>query len=137
MMVEQWQNRKHFHFFIENIDFWDKCDSKLSSSVSEQLVYYFIKDSLLNQQLPFTITSKYVKFSDISVFIVKVKKLNHIDYYVVRRNNKYQIVVDKLVPSYRKRFQLFVNEINEIYEKPKTTFVNFLQKYNVIRIFKE
>ena len=127
-----------FHFFIENVDFWEECNTtRLCSSTSEQLVYYFIKDSLLNN--PFVIKSKRVKFSDIFVTIVKVnnKSSLNLDYYVVRRDGDCKIIIDKIIPSYRKRFRLFVEEVNNFYKKPTNTYANFLEKYHVIQVFKE
>lgn len=128
-----------FHFFVENIDFWEKCNTtRLCSNTSEQLVYYFIKDSLLYK--PFVIKSKRVKFSDTCVTIVKVKKLNGaspVDYYTVRRGSDYKILIDKIIPSYRKRYRLFVEEVDNIYMKPNDTYDSFLQKFNVVQILKE
>jgi hypothetical protein len=119
--------------FIENVDFWDECSRyvRLSNNISEQLVYYFIKDSLLDK--PFFIKSKSVKFSDTFVTIVKV----NLDYYVVRRDDDYKIRIDKIVPSYRKRCRILVENLDKIYKKPEDTFVSFLQNYNVIPVFKE
>lgn len=137
-----------FHHFIENVDFWDDVTrrqgtTRLCSSTSEQLVYYFIKDSLVNK--PFVIKSKRVKFSDTFVTMVKVKKSNgalpynikSVDYYTVRRGSDYKIVIDKIIPSYRKRCQILIENLDNIYKKPENTFVSFLQKYNIIQIFKE
>lgn len=127
-----------FHFFIENVDFWEECNTtRLCSSTSEQLVYYFIKDSLLNN--PFVIKSKRVKFSDTFVTMVKVKKSNGaspVDYYTVRRGSDYKILIDKITPSYRKKSRLFVEEVDNIYKKPNDTYDNFLQKYNIVQNFK-
>lgn len=127
-----------FHFFIENLDFWEECNTtRLCSSTSEQLVYYFIKDSLLNN--PFVIKSKRVKFSDTFVTMVKVKKSNGaspVDYYTVRRGSDYKILIDKITPSYRKKSRLFVEEVDNIYKKPNDTYDNFLQKYNIVQNFK-
>jgi hypothetical protein len=133
-----------FHHFIENVDFWDECNTfvrrqttRLSSSTSEQLVYYFIKDSLLDK--PFVIKSKRMKFSDTFVTVVKVKNESsaNLDYYTVRRDNNYKIIIDKIIPSYRKRCQILIENLDNIYKKPENTFVSFLQKYNVVQIFKE
>lgn len=130
-----------FHFFIENVDFWEECNTaRLCSSTSEQLVYYFIKDSLLNN--PFVIKSKRVKFSDTFVTMVKVKKSNgaspikSVDYYTVRRGIDSKILIDKIIPSYRKKSRLFVEEVNNIYKKPSDTYDSFLQKYNIVKNFK-
>ena len=132
-----------FHFFIENVDFWEDCNTtRLCSSTSEQLVYYFIKDSLLNN--PFVIKSKRVKFSDTFVTMVKVKKSNgalpynikSVDYYTVRRGTDYKILIDKIIPSYRKKSRLFVEEVDNIYKKPNDTYAGFLQKYNIVQNFK-
>lgn len=111
--------------------------TRLSSSTSEQLVYYFIKDSLLDK--PFIIKSKRMKFSDTFVTIVKVKNKSsaNLDYYTVRRDNNYKIIIDKIIPSYRKRCQILIENLDNIYKKPENTFVSFLQKYNVVQIFKE
>lgn len=111
--------------------------TRLSSSTSEQLVYYFIKDSLLDK--PFVIKSKRMKFSDTFVTIVKVKNKSsaNLDYYTVRRDNNYKIIIDKIIPSYRKRCQILIENLDNIYKKPENTFVSFLQKYNVVQIFKE
>lgn len=128
-----------FHFFVENVDFWEECDtsSRLCSNISEQLVYYFIKDSLIDKQ--FVIKSKRIKFSDTFVTIVKVKDKSstNLDYYVVRKDDDYKIIIDKIVPSYRKRYRLFVEKVDNFYKNPTNTYVNFLEKYNVIQIFKE
>lgn len=127
-----------FHFFVENVDFWEECNTtRLCSSTSEQLVYYFIKDSLLNN--PFVIKSKRVKFSDTFVTMVKVKKSNGaspIDYYTVRIGSDSKILIDKIIPSYRKKSRLFVEEVDNIYKKPNDTYDNFLQKYNIVKNFK-
>ena len=127
-----------FHFFIENVDFWEECNTtRLCSSTSEQLVYYFIKDSLLNN--PFVIKSKRVKFSDTFVTMVKVKKSNGVspvDYYTVRIGSDSKISIDKIIPSYRKKSRLFVEEVDNIYKKPHDTYDNFLQKYNIVQNFK-
>ena len=127
-----------FHFFIENLDFWEECNTtRLCSSTSEQLVYYFIKDSLLNNQ--FVIKSKRVKFSDTFVTMVKVKKSNGVspvDYYTVRIGSDSKISIDKIIPSYRKKSRLFVEEVDNIYKKPHDTYDNFLQKYNIVQNFK-
>lgn len=130
-----------FHFFIENLDFWEECNTtRLCSSTSEQLVYYFIKDSLLNNQ--FVIKSKRVKFSDTFVTMVKVKKSNgaspikSVDYYTVRRGIDSKILIDKIIPSYRKKSRLFVEEVDNIYKKPNDTYDSFLQKYNIVQNFK-
>ena len=128
-----------FHSFVEKVDFWGECDtySRLSSSTSEQLVYYFIKDSLLYK--PFVMKSKRVKFSDTFVTIVKVKNESsaNLDYYVVRRDDDYKIIIDKIIPSYRKTYKLFVEEVDNIYKKPTNTYDSFLEKYHVIQVFKE
>ena len=132
-----------FHFFIENVDFWEECNTtRLCSSTSEQLVYYFIKDSLFNK--PFVIKSTRVKFSDTFVTMVKVKKSNgalpynikSVDYYTVRRGTDYKILIDKIIPSYRKKSRLFVEEVDNIYKKPNDTYAGFLQKYNIVQNFK-
>ena len=127
-----------FHFFVENVDFWEECNTtRLCSSTSEQLVYYFIKDSLLNN--PFVIKSKRVKFSDTFVTMVKVKKSNGtspVDYYTVRIGSDSKILIDKIIPSYRKKSRLFVEEVDNIYKKPNDTYDNFLQKYNIVKNFK-
>jgi hypothetical protein len=126
-----------FHFFVENVDFWDECCDEYKTTISEQLVYYFIKDSLLNK--PFVIKSKRVKFSDTFVTIVKVKDESsaNLGCYIVRRDDDYKIIIDKIIPSYRKKIKLFIEDIDNIYKKPENTFVSFLQKYNVIPVFKE
>ena len=126
-----------FHFFVENVDFWKECNTaRLCSSTSEQLVYYFIKDYLLNK--PFVIKSKRVKFSDTFVTMVKVKNESsaNLDYYTVRRNDDYKILIDKIIPSYRKKSRLFVEEVDNIYKKPNDTYDSFLQKYNIVQNFK-
>lgn len=126
-----------FHFFVENVDFWEECNTtRLYSSTSEQLVYYFIKDSLLNK--PFVIKSKRVKFSDTFVTIVKVKNKSsaNLDYYTVRRGIDSKILIDKIIPSYRKKSRLFVEEVDNIYKKPNDTYDSFLQKYNIVQNFK-
>jgi len=124
------------YFFSENEEFWDKCDDKLCSGISEQLVYYFIKDSLKNQSI--SISSKYVRFSDGLVTIVKVNDSTSINYYVVRKDDDYRIIVDKIIPSYRKRYKLFLNVVNDRYKKPiKHSYISFLEKFNVVRVFKQ
>lgn len=125
-----------FHFFVENVDFWEECNTaRLCNSISEQLVYYFTKDSLVNK--PFVMKSKRVKFSDTCVTIVKVKTKSFTNYYTVRKDNDCKIVIDNIIPSYRKRFKLFVEEVNNIYKNPNDTYDSFLQKYNVVQIYKE
>ena len=88
---------------------------------------------------PFVIKSKRVKFSDTFVTMVKVKKSNGVspvDYYTVRIGSDSKISIDKIIPSYRKKSRLFVEEVDNIYKKPHDTYDNFLQKYNIVQNFK-
>jgi hypothetical protein len=76
--------------------------------------------------------------------MVKVKKSNgalpynikSVDYYTVRRGTDYKILIDKIIPSYRKKSRLFVEEVDNIYKKPNDTYAGFLQKYNIVQNFK-
>lgn len=125
--------------FIENEDFWDKCQDTLCTSIANQLVYYFIKDSIKDQQ--FFIKSKYEKFSNNTrVVIVKIRlpeKLQSL-IFLVKRDEDCGIIVDKLIPSYRKRLHLFIENNKNIYQKNKSkTLDSFLNKYNVVNIFRE
>ena len=142
--------------FIEQEDFWEKyknkdqtlkgrivlsvgfarCKIPLESCFSEQLVYKLIKHNLTNDN--FSIKSKYLNLSTVRVNIVKVTNSLSSTYYLIRRNKDCKIVVDQIIPSYRKTNQVFLTNITDIYKKPKKHTINtFLQTFNTVRLFKE